>query len=187
MIPNPGRAAALKVLGIDPGTVVTGWGVVEGASGSARRLASGVLRLPGGAPLGERLRRIHDGVSELLAEHLPDALSLEKAFVARNVQSAFRLGEARGAVLVAAAERGVPVFEYAPAEVKSRVVGYGRADKAQVGRGIALRLSVTALAHEDEADALALAVCHLIGAGLRALVAAAPGAAPARTALRRPR
>jgi crossover junction endodeoxyribonuclease RuvC len=160
-----------RVLGIDPGPAVTGWGVVESCGAAFSCVASGVLALRASLSLGERLRRIRSGVSELVSEHQPAAVALEKAFVAHNVQSAFRLGEARGAVLIAAAEAGVPVFEYAPAAVKLSVVGYGRADKQQMVRGIALRLGVGRATRSDEADALALALCHLIGARLRDIAA----------------
>jgi crossover junction endodeoxyribonuclease RuvC len=156
------------VLGIDPGTSVTGWGVVEPAGAAFRRVASGLVDLPARLPLGERLRRIRAAVEDLCRAHSPIAVALEKAFVAHNVQSAFRLGEARGAVLIAAAEAGLPVFEYAPAHVKLTVVGYGRADKRQMVRGVALRLGAPRAGQADEADALALALCHLIGARLRA-------------------
>jgi crossover junction endodeoxyribonuclease RuvC len=105
----------LRVLGIDPGTWVIGWGVVTPAGASFRRVASGAVDLGSSRPLGERLGEIRSAVVELCARHAPAAVALEKAFVAHNVQSAFRLGEARGAVLIAAAEAGVPVFEYAPA------------------------------------------------------------------------
>jgi crossover junction endodeoxyribonuclease RuvC len=159
----------MRVLGIDPGTSVTGWGVVEPAGTSFRRVASGAIELASRLPLGERLRRIRAEIEGLCRLHAPEALALEKAFVSHNVQSAFRLGEARGAVLIAAAEAAVPVFEYAPAEVKVAVVGYGRADKQQIVRGVALRLSVPAAERADEADALALALCHLIGARWHAL------------------
>jgi crossover junction endodeoxyribonuclease RuvC len=159
--------ANARVLGIDPGTAVTGWGVVESCGAVFSCIASGVLALRSSLPLGERLQRIRSGVAALLCEHQPAAVALEKAFVAHNVQSAFRLGEARGAVLIAAAEAGVRVFEYAPAQVKLSVVGYGRADKEQMVRGVALRLGVGRAARSDEADALALALCHLIGARLR--------------------
>jgi crossover junction endodeoxyribonuclease RuvC len=159
--------ANARVLGIDPGTAVTGWGVVESCGAAFSCVASGVLALRSRLPLGERLQVIRSGVAALVCEHRPAAVALEKAFVAHNVQSAFRLGEARGAVLIAAAEAGVPVFEYAPAQVKLWVVGYGRADKEQMVRGVALRLGVGRAARSDEADALALALCHLIGARLR--------------------
>jgi crossover junction endodeoxyribonuclease RuvC len=169
-------AGAVRVLGIDPGTSVTGWGVVESAGGGFRCLGSGALVLPARLSLGERLRRIRGAVADLCTAHAPAALALEKAFVSNNVQSAFRLGEARGAVLIAAAELGVAVFEYAPAQVKSVVVGYGRADKMQMVRGVALRLGIAPADRADEADALALALCHLIGSRWRAM---------ARPALRR--
>jgi crossover junction endodeoxyribonuclease RuvC len=160
------------VLGVDPGTSVTGWGVVEPAGTQFHRIASGAVVLPARRAIAERLQRIHEAVVQLIEEHRPDAVALERAFLARNVQSAFRLGEARGAVLVAAAAAGVPVFEYAPAQVKLTVVGYGRADKPQIVRGIALRLGIAPATRFDEADALALALCHLIGSRLQTLVAA---------------
>ena len=163
------------MLGIDPGTSVTGWGVVERAGTQFRCVASGVVVLPARRALAERLQQIHQAIVQLIAEHRPDALALERAFLARNVQSAFRLGEARGAVLIAAAAADVPIFEYAPAQVKLTVVGYGRADKPQIVRGVALRLGMRPAERFDEADALAIALCHLIGARLGALVAVARG------------
>jgi crossover junction endodeoxyribonuclease RuvC len=170
----------VRVLGIDPGTSVIGWGVVTPAGASFCRLASGTVELGSARPLGERLGEIRSAIVELCRRHAPAALALEKAFVAHNVQSAFRLGEARGAVLIAAAEAGVPVFEYAPAQVKATVVGYGRADKQHVVRGVSLRLGIPPAERADEADALALALCHLIGWRLRSLGAAGRrrGAAP---------
>ena len=160
------------MLGIDPGTSVTGWGVVEPAGSAFRCIASGAVALAARTPLADRLCAIRAAVGNLCRAHEPSALALEKAFVARNVQSAFRLGEARGAVLIAAAEAGIPIFEYAPARVKLAVVGYGRADKQQMVRGVALRLGEREAERSDEADALALAICHLIGARLRLLTRA---------------
>jgi crossover junction endodeoxyribonuclease RuvC len=119
------------------------------------------------------LGEIRSTIVELCRLHAPSALALEKAFVAQNVQSAFRLGEARGAVLIAAADAGVAVFEYAPTQVKSTVVGYGRADKRQIMRGVSLRLGIPPAERADEADALALALCHLIGWRLQSLGVAA--------------
>jgi crossover junction endodeoxyribonuclease RuvC len=163
----------VRVLGIDPGTLVTGWGVVTRTGASFRRVASGAIALGSAKPLGERLGEIRSTIVELCRLHAPSALALEKAFVAQNVQSAFRLGEARGAVLIAAADAGVAVFEYAPAQVKSTVVGYGRADKRQIMRGVSLRLGIPPAERADEADALALALCHLIGWRLQSLGVAA--------------
>ncbi len=159
----------MRVLGIDPGTLVTGWGVVTRTGASFRRVASGAIELGSTKPLPERLGEIRSTIVELCRLHTPSALALEKAFVAQNVQSAFRLGEARGAVLIAAADAGVAVFEYAPAQVKSTVVGYGRADKRQIMRGVSLRLGIPPAERADEADALALALCHLIGWRLQSL------------------
>lgn len=158
------------MLGIDPGTSVTGWAVVEGEGGRLRKVASGGLRLSSRSPLSARLARIHETVTELIHSHHPLAVSLEKAFVAKNPQSAFRIGEARGAILVAAAQCGLEVFEYAPAEVKGALVGYGRADKQQIARGVALLFSIEPPSLADEADALAVAACHLAGLRLRALM-----------------
>jgi crossover junction endodeoxyribonuclease RuvC len=160
----------VRVLGIDPGTSITGWAVVEGEGSRVRRIASGALRLSSQSPLAARLARIHETVTALIAEHRPLAVSLEKAFVSKNPQSAFRIGEARGAILVAAAQSGLEVFEYAPAEVKQALVGYGRADKEQMARGVALLFSIPTPTVADEADALAVASCHLAGVRLRALM-----------------
>ena len=160
----------MRVLGIDPGTSITGWAVVDGEGSRVRRVASGALRLSSQSPLAVRLARIHATVKALIAEHAPVAVSLEKAFVAKNPQSALRIGEARGAVLVAAAECGLEVFEYAPTEVKQALVGYGRADKQQIARGVAMLLAIPEPTIADEADALAVANCHLAGARIRALL-----------------
>ncbi|HUI25085.1 MAG TPA: crossover junction endodeoxyribonuclease RuvC [Candidatus Kryptonia bacterium] len=149
----------MRVLGIDPGTVTTGWGVVEERGTRLFRVAGGVVRARG--PLAERLGYIFGEIEVVVARSAPAALSLEKNFVAANVQSAFRLGEARGAVRAAAARAGVTVSEYSPAEIKLAVAGTGRATKDQmqtmVRRLLSLRDSVT----NDEADALGAAICHL--------------------------
>jgi len=151
----------MRVLGIDPGTVTTGWGVVEERGTKLFRVAGGIVRARG--PLAERLGYIFGEIEVVIARSAPAAVSLEKNFVAANVQSAFRLGEARGAVLAAAARAGVTVAEYSPAEIKLAVTGTGRATKEQmqtmVRRLLSLRDSVT----NDEADALGAAICHLYG------------------------
>lgn len=156
----------MRVLGIDPGSGVTGWGVVEASPLGVRYVASGTISTRGCASFAERLHRICDRVRALAREWAPQAAGLERAFVARNVQAAFRLGEARGAVLVGLAAEGVEVHEYAPATVKLAVTGSGRADKEQVGRGIARLLHVNDAMPWDASDALAIALCHLYGARL---------------------
>jgi crossover junction endodeoxyribonuclease RuvC len=165
----------VRVLGIDPGSRLTGWGVVEARGIGFRHVASGTIALVASAPLGARLARLHAACTDLLAEWSPAAVVLERAFVARNVQSAFRLGEARGAVLAAAGAAGTALHEYAPATVKLATVGHGQADKRAIGRGIALRLGLPQPPAPDAADALALALCHLQQASLMDKVALATG------------
>ncbi len=160
----------MRILGVDPGTVATGWGVVEDGGRNPRCVDSGVIRARGELPV--RLAIIHAGLERVIAEHAPAALSIEKAFVSENVQSAFRLGEARGVVLLVAAQAKMAVFEYAPAEVKMAVVGYGRALKEQVQMMIAQLLDLGHAPAADEADALAAALCHLNSRRLRAQLGA---------------
>ncbi len=163
----------MRVLGIDPGSRRTGWGVVDACGGGFRHVASGTIVLAPAAHLGTRLARLHAECLRLIAAWEPAAVVLERAFVARNVQSAFRLGEARGAVLAAAGAAGAVLAEYAPASVKLATVGYGQADKRAMGRGVALRLGLERPPAPDAADALALALCHLHRAPLARRVAAA--------------
>ena len=163
----------MRVLGIDPGSRRTGWGVVDACGGGFRHVASGTIVLAPAAHLGTRLARLHAECLRLIAAWEPAAVVLERAFVARNVQSAFRLGEARGAVLAAAGAAGAVLAEYAPASVKLATVGYGQADKRAMGRGVALRLGLERPPAPDAADALALALCHLQQAPLARRVAAA--------------
>jgi crossover junction endodeoxyribonuclease RuvC len=174
----------VRVLGIDPGSRLTGWGVVEARGAGFRHLASGTITLSVEPTLDLRLARLHAECLRLLAAWGPVAVVLERAFVARNVQSAFRLGEARGAVLAAAGASGTALHEYAPATVKLATVGHGQADKRAIGRGIALRLGLGTAPPPDAADALALALCHLQQASLMSRVNAAVGADTVRAEAR---
>ncbi len=149
----------MRVLGVDPGTVATGWGVVDDGDNCPRFIAGGVIRPRGGLP--QRLAAIHEAVGSLVAEHLPSCLSLEKSFVGDNIQSALRLGEARGGILVAAARAGIDIAEYSPAEIKVAVAGSGRATKEQMQQMVAHLLGIEAAIPADEADALGAAICHL--------------------------
>jgi crossover junction endodeoxyribonuclease RuvC len=162
---------------VDPGSVVTGWGVVERRGAAVVHVAHGTVRPAVGAGLPARLAAIHRALVDLCACHRPDVLALEKSFVGRNVQSAFRLGEVRGVALLVAATAGLPVAEYAPAEVKLAIAGNGRAEKGQVGRAIVRELVLAGAVPPDAADALAIALCHLHSARMQAL-----GAAPRRVA-----
>ena len=147
------------VLGIDPGTAALGWGVIESRSGRLRMVDSGLLETRPDASLPQRLLSIHTGLDELIALHQPDLLAVERLFFSRNVQTAFAVGQARGVVLLAAAQAEVPVREATPSEVKVAVTGHGRADKDQVGRMVAVCLGLpAALRSDDTSDALAIAI-----------------------------
>jgi len=167
------RGGQLRVLGIDPGSRVTGWGVVEARGPGLCHVASGTIALGSRDALAARLARLHAECLRLLGRWTPGAVAVERAFVARNVQSALRLGEARGAVLAAVAAAGTALHEYTPAEVKLATAGHGGADKSAVRRGVSMRLAVEPGLSLDAADALALALCHLDRAPLARRVAAA--------------
>jgi crossover junction endodeoxyribonuclease RuvC len=168
---------AQKILGIDPGTVNTGWGVVEMAGGKLRHLAHGTLSASAGSGQGKRLRRIYRGLQEIVRDYEPEGISLEKVFFARNAQSALKLGQARGVALLAAAEGGLAIHEYTSAEIKLAVVGYGRASKEQVQRMVASLLGIPGRIPADAADALAAAICYLHQTSFHArVVDALPGA-----------
>lgn len=159
---GPIRAAPPRViLGIDPGTVVTGWGVVQAVGGALRHVGHGTVNASSAEPQAVRLRRIYQALSKVLREYRPDGISLEKVFFARNAQSALKLGQARGVALLAAAEQGIGVHEYSAVEIKSAVVGFGHATKQQVQMMIGSLLRVTDQVPVDAADALAAAICHL--------------------------
>jgi len=164
---------AERALGIDPGSRVTGWGVVERDGAHLRVVEAGVVRLPPSKPIAERLGRLLVECGALVREWRPTVIALERAFVARNVQSALRLGEVRGVVFAAAAASEVPVWEYAPTQVKLAATGYGHAAKDAVGRGVSMRLGLVELPASDAADALALALCHLQQASFQAALARA--------------
>jgi crossover junction endodeoxyribonuclease RuvC len=148
----------VKVLGIDPGTAALGYGIVERSGGRLREVDHGCLTTSPDLSLPERLLAIHTLVDELLALHEPDLMGVERLFFSRNVQTALGVGQARGVVLLAAAQHGTPVREATPSEVKSAIAGYGAADKEQVQRMVQLVLGMSELPRPDDAaDALAIA------------------------------
>ena len=154
------------VLGIDPGTAALGYGIVDSAAGRVREVDHGCLVTSPDRTLPERLLEIHALVDELLAVHQPVIVAVERLFFSRNVQTAFAVGQARGVVLLAAAQHGVPVREATPNEVKSAIAGYGAADKAQVQRMVQMVLGMASLPRPDDAaDALAIAVWAVNTAG----------------------
>ena len=148
------------VLGIDPGTAATGYGIVERDGSHLRLIDYGCVETLPTQTLPVRLLEIHVAVTELIVTHKPDQIGVERLFFNRNVMTAFAVGQARGVVLLAAAEHGLPVFEYGPHEVKVAVTGYGRADKGQVQRMVQMVLGMSKLPKPDDAaDALAVAIC----------------------------
>lgn len=167
----------MRVLGIDCGSEVTGYGVVEQApDGSLRQVAADAIRLSSRDSLSQRLSRIFHELCAAIQRHQPDSAAIEDVFYAVNVKSALKLGQVRGVAMLAAAHCGLPVAEYAPLAIKSAVVGYGRAEKAQVQQMVARLLRLhTPPEPPDVADALAIAICHLhVQATLTRQHAAAP-------------
>lgn len=165
------------VLGIDPGSATTGYGVVAQASdGAVSLLECGVIRTSAGEQLPARLRQIFEGVGEVLARHAVSALAIETVFYARNVRTTVVLGHARGAALLAGALRELPVAEYAPAEVKKAIVGSGRATKEQMQFMVQQLLRLRTLPRPaDAADAVAVALCHCRALRLRQRLEGAGG------------
>jgi crossover junction endodeoxyribonuclease RuvC len=161
------------VLGIDPGTADTGYGVVESAGSRLRALDTGVIQTATRTPMERRLAEIHDAVGDLLDRHQADALAIEELYFGVNVRTAFAVGQARGVVLLAAGQRLTPTRSYTPQQVKAAVCGHGRADKAQVANMVARLLGMADPPTADHAaDALAVAICDLNRAPLARAVAA---------------
>lgn len=154
-------ARVRRVLGLDPGSIRTGWGVVELSGNRARGIAAGVIRVPERAPIATRLAQIHAGVRAVLEQYQPEAVAVEDIFFARYPQAALILGHARGVALLAAAQSDLPVSAYPPAVVKRAIVGSGRADKQQVAQLVAALLQLAELPSVDATDALAVALTHL--------------------------
>jgi crossover junction endodeoxyribonuclease RuvC len=152
------RAASVRILGLDPGSRKTGFGVIECRGSRNTQVTNGCLSVGNGS-LNERLRAIFDGVQELIEKFQPDEVAIEKVFLNRNVDSALKLGHARGAALCAVPGK-TPVFEYAPRAIKLAVVGFGGAEKQQVAHMIRSMLAVEGKLSSDASDALAVAMCH---------------------------
>jgi crossover junction endodeoxyribonuclease RuvC len=159
----------MRILGVDPGSRLTGYGCVDFSGRTLKHVADGTLRLSntGGrseTPLEDRLFSLYEGLSEVIREYRPEVLSVEKVFFAKNALSALKLGQARGAVILTGRIHGLSIAEYSPAEVKSAVAGYGQADKEQVARMLQLMLGRREFVTPDASDGLALAICHALRA-----------------------
>lgn len=149
----------MVVLGIDPGSRITGYGVVSYQKGKFSYIASGCIRL-GSDAIPERLKKIFDGVSQLIEQYHPSHFAIEQVFLAQNPDSALKLGHARGAAIVAATNKSLPVSEYSARQIKQAVVGKGNAQKSQVQHMVSYLLELSGTPQADAADALAVAVCH---------------------------
>jgi crossover junction endodeoxyribonuclease RuvC len=159
---SPGRARALRILGIDPGLRVTGFGVIDQTGQRLGYVTSGCVR-SGTGELADRLKTILEGLREVIAEHRPQAVAVEKVFVNVNAQSTLALGQARGTAICAAVIAGLPVAEYTALQVKQSVVGNGHAKKEQVQHMVRRLLALPGDPSPDAADALACAICHAHG------------------------
>jgi len=158
-----------RILGLDPGSLRTGYGLIDCGSAGERHVAHGCINAGSGDFL-QRLRRIYEAVAALIAEHRPDEIAIERVFVHRNPDSALKLGQARGAAICAAVGLGANAFEYAPRAVKLAVSGFGAAEKMQVARMVTTLLKLERRPAADAADALAVALCHAQTRRLAALI-----------------
>lgn len=159
----------MRVLGIDPGSRRTGWGVVQLEGTRLRQIAAGTIAVPQKMALPKRLQIIHEELGRIIADHGPEAVAVEEIFFAKYANAALKLGHARGIALLAAAESEIVVHEYPPAIVKRTVVGRGGADKVQIGRLVTALLGLKAPPEEDAADALAVAITHIQASRSKAL------------------
>ncbi|MCK9273789.1 MAG: crossover junction endodeoxyribonuclease RuvC [Syntrophales bacterium] len=148
------------ILGIDPGTRITGYGIIEKLKGELRYLSHGEIKSPNDSPLSIRLKLLFDSLMAVVNKWQPQALVIEDIFYGKNVKSLIIQGHARGAVLLIAPFNNIPVYEYSPLEIKKAVVGYGRAEKKQVQQMVKTILNLSKAAPPDASDALAAAICH---------------------------
>ena len=153
-------AAAIRIIGIDPGLRRTGWGVVETLGNSLRFVASGTVRSDDKAALASRLKQLHDGLSAVLQEHLPHEAAVEATFVNKDATATLKLGQARGVAMLVPALAGLAVAEYAPNAVKKTVIGVGHGDKKQIHMMVRVLMPRANFDTDDAADALAIAICH---------------------------
>ncbi|MCP4342755.1 MAG: crossover junction endodeoxyribonuclease RuvC [Desulfobulbaceae bacterium] len=149
-----------RIIGIDPGSRITGYGVIDADRGQLHFVACGVVKTTTNYPFSYRLNEIFEGINEVVQVHGPVVAAVEDVFLATNPRSALKLGHARGAAVVAAMQNGLTVFDYSPRAVKQAVVGYGQADKKQVQHMVRVLLGLSGAPSTDAADALAVAICH---------------------------
>ena len=161
----------MLVLGIDPGTAITGYGLVKGEGDDLTLVAYGAITTSSDWPLPERLQRIYQELTALIEDQQPTAVAVEELFFSKNVRTALSVGQARGVALLAAANAGLPIHEYTPLQVKQAIAGYGRATKDQVQQMVRMLLALDSVPQPDDAaDAIAVAICHIHSAKLTAML-----------------
>lgn len=152
----------MKIIGIDPGTGILGFGIIEVIGTKIKLVEAGVIRTPARTPHDERLEEIFDGLTEIIATTKPDAISIEKLFFTRNVTTAMSVAEARGVAILVARKAKLPIAEYTPPQIKQSLTGYGKADKKQVQEMVRIQLGLKEVPKPDDcADALAAAITHV--------------------------
>ncbi len=170
---------AMRILGIDPGTIAMGYGIIESRDEATTLIDCGVLSTSGRSPIGERLSYLYNRLVEIVVRFQPDAVAIEQPFVAKNVKSALTIGRAQAVAILAAVNRGIPTYEYTPAQIKQKITNYGASSKEQIREMVRLHLGLTqAPEPSDAADALAVALCHLSETHLSALLSRQQGKAP---------
>ena len=153
----------MRIIGIDPGTGILGFGVIDVVSGKTSLVTAGVITTPAHTPLDERLEEIFDGLTEIIAETKPDAMSIEKLFFAQNVTTAMSVSHARGVAMLTGRKAKLPIAEYTPQQIKQSLTGYGKADKKQMQEMVRLQLNLQSIPKPDDAaDALAAAITHAL-------------------------
>ncbi len=161
-----------RILGIDPGTIVMGYGVIDSIDGKLTPVDFGAIKTPPGSLIGERLSVLYRRLEEIIEECRPDTVAVEQPFVAKNAKSALAIGQAQAVAILAASNRKIPVYEYTPTQVKQSVANYGASSKEQIQQMVKLQLNLTEIPQpNDAADALAVALCHLSETHLSDLLA----------------
>ena len=162
----------MRILGIDPGTVAMGYGVIEDKDDEMTLIDCGALTAPVRSPIGERLSYLYHQLLEIILRYQPDVVAIEQPFIAKNVKSALVIGRAQAVAILAAANRGIPTHEYTPAQIKRQVANYGTSSKEQVQKMVSLQLGLSEVPQPDDAaDALATALCHLSEMHVNSLLA----------------
>lgn len=152
----------MRILGIDPGTVTTGYGVIESTGDEVALVDCGALNCPVHSPIGERLSYLYNKIEGVISRYHPDAVAIEQPFVAKNVKSALAIGRAQAIAILAAANQRIPTFEYTPTQIKQKVANYGASSKEQIQEMVRLQLGLSQVPQpSDAADALAAAICHI--------------------------